>query len=710
MSNRIVASPLALRCPPGLRAAALAGLVLFAGCHKSSQGPTNYGVDGTQAAFDLDADLTLSSNWYQQPWPSDLRLDAQGHPDYSGFPDQNDLPIVESFRATAMQTHGSSVIPTGYFLFDAPIVQHALDPLPAGGDQPIFLVDVDANSPEKGTFYPVVIDTPTPDDYAPANLLAVAPRPGIILTAKRTYAFVVMRSFKDASGAAMGVPPYLDMLRQGLQPPSANGAQALALYTPFFAALQAAHIDTTQVAAAAVFTTGDEVADDAALYDALVAKYSVTIDHLALDVTNSGGNTRACRLTASVTFPQFQVGAPPFNTDGLFSFGSDGLPVQQRTEVAPLLILLPRMQMPAAGYPILQYFHGSGGYSTDVADMGPTLFETNPPAPGGNPVPNQGPGWVHAETGIASFGAALPVNPERLPGAGETAYLNLENPAAMRDTFRQGVIEQRLLLKAMLSLTIDPAMVANCPTTVDGAPAALPTLPSGATQFKFDADHVIAQGQSMGGMYTNLIAAVEPKIKIAIPTGAGGFWTYFILQTSLYQGLPPLLADILRTGQPLTQLHPVLHLMQTGWEPNDPYVAMPRLARRPLPGHPARPIYEPVGKDDQYFPTQLYDAMASGYGHEEAGDIEWPTMQTTLALSGLDGIQPFPVTQNLTSSNGSAYTGVVEQFLGDGIELPHSIYRQLPAVKYQYRCFIDGWLKTGTATVSAPAAQEAACP
>jgi hypothetical protein len=85
-------------------------------------------------------------------------------------------------------------------------------------------------------------------------------------------------------------------------------------------------------------------------------------------------------------------------------------------------------------------------------------------------------------------------------------------------------------------------------------------------------------------------------------------------------------------------------------------------------------------------------------------------MQPALALSGLDGILPFPVTQNRTSANQTPYTGVVEQFLGDGIELPHSIYRQLPAVKYQYRCFVDGWLKSGVATVSAPAAQDAACP
>jgi hypothetical protein len=690
-----------------LRTCLLAALALFA-CHKSvSTDPKNYGSAGTQIAFDLDADMTLTQNWNQLPWPSDLRLDASGHPDYTGFPNPVGLAMVESFRGAAMQTHGFSVISTAYFLFSNPIAQHATDTpdaLPAGKDQPIFLVDIDANSPERGTFYPVVINTPPGDHYAPDNLLAVAPHPGIVLHARRRYAFGINRSLLDAAGVPLGVAPYLDMLRQGITPHAAYGAQALALYTPAFAALEAAGIDGTKLAGLTIFTTGDEVADDAAMDDALVAQYPITIDQLALDTTQSANNDRACRLTAQLSYPQFQQGTPPFNTQGLFEFADGGLPIVQRQEIAPLVIMLPRAPMPAAGYPVMQYFHGSGGYSYDVADKGPTLTV------GGNPTPNQGPGWVHAKSGIASFGSALPVNPERLAGAAAAAYLNLQNPVALRDTFRQGVIEQRMLLRAMLSLHIPAEMIASCATSVNGTTVPLPTLPNGTNSFQFDADHVIAQGQSMGGMYTNLVSAVEPKIKISVPTGAGGFWTYFILQTHLYQGLPPVLAALLETGQPLTQLHPVLAMLQTAWEPNDPYVALPRVARRPLAGHPTRPIYEPVGKGDEYFPTQLYDAIALAYGHQESGDIVWPTMQASLALGGLDGILPYPVTQNRTGEGGHAYTGVVVQYEGDGIDDPHQIYRQLPAVKYQYRCFVESWLTTGIASVPAPAAQDADCP
>ena len=34
----------------------------------------------------------------------------------------------------------------------------------------------------------------------------------------------------------------------------------------------------------------------------------------------------------------------------------------------------------------------------------------------------------------------MPLNPERLPGATPTAYLNVNNLAALRDTFRQGPV------------------------------------------------------------------------------------------------------------------------------------------------------------------------------------------------------------------------------------------------------------------------------
>ena len=688
-----------MRCQSRVALCALIALVACSCGKGGSNGPRQkdpgFGQAGTAASFDLDADLDLMTAFYDLPWPSDLRLDAAGSPRLRAFPNPKGLPIIESFRRIAQDRRGFPTLPVAYFRFSAALAPRATPELvKPGPDAAVLLLDIDAASPERGRALPVVIATPAADDYVPSALLAVAPRPGFVLAAHRTYAFVVRRSLNDALARPLGVPAALDRLRAGQVPDGALGAQARDVYAPLWDALPLAGLDGKEIAAATVFTTGDVVADNAALGDALSARHTVTLDGLKL-LPDAPGSDRVCVLSATVRYPQFQRGLPPFNTEGLFEKGPDGVPVKQRDLDAPVVVTIPKTAMPAAGYPLVLYFHGSGGASADLLDDGPTLVK------GGEPVRGRGPAWVHALSGIAAAGSALPVNPERLPKASETEYLNLGNPAAMRDTFRQGIVEQRLFLDALLKLQIAPEVLQGC----SGA-----TLPASAAAFRFDPARVIAQGQSMGGMYTNLVSASDARIKLSIPTGAGGFWTYFILVTSLYPTAGELLALLLGTGPGLTSLHPVLHLLETGWEPNDPMVSMPRLARRPLPGHPIRPIYEPVGKDDRYFSTVLYDAVALAYGHQQSGANVWPTMQDALSLDSLSGLLPYPVANNRTSANGAAYTGVVVQYQGDGIADPHSIYRQLDAVKRQYRCFASTFLSTGIATVVAPGPPDAACP
>ncbi len=394
--------------------------------------------------------------------------------------------------------------------------------------------------------------------------------------------------------------------------------------------------------------------------------------------------------------PQFQQGTPPFDTEGLFQIGSDGLPVEQRPETAKIVITIPKQAMPDAGYPLMVYFHGSGGIASQVIDRGPM-------PEGGMPTPGTGPADMIGAHGFAAVGASLPLSPDRVPGASEEAYLNFANLAAFRDTFRQGTIEQRLLVQALTELTIDPSVLAGC----DG-----PSLPAGASAYHFDPDSFVALGQSMGGMYTNMIGAVEPRFKALVPTGAGGFWSYFILETHLIANVRTLLGTFLRAdGMALTHLHPALSLLELAWEPAEPMVYMPRLSRRPLPGTASRPIYEPVGQGDSYFPSKLYDAIAIAYGHREAGTEVWDTMQPGLALAGLDGIIDYPVVNDVMSEAGDPYTGVVVQYEGDGFSDPHTIFVQLEAVRYQWQCFLDTAIHTGTAVVPAPMLPEGTpCP
>lgn len=683
---------------------ALAAATSLARCTTGDATPAQ---SGATAAFDLHADLTAQASFWDFPYPSDLRLLPSGAPDVRGFPNDLSSALISGLEGLVAERQGFPMMPVAYFKFDHDLAAHHLsDVIAADPGSPALLVDIDPASPERGELVPLVAETPPPDRYVPdptatpaadhpvLRMLALAPRPGFILHPKRTYAFVVMRAWKDVAGAPLATPAALAALDDANAPPADPELKAWTVYRPMWAALRQIGVDTREVAAATVFTTGDPVQDTADLSSKVIAKYSIQITGLA--VRADGNQPRNCELTGTVSYPQFQKGTPLFDTDGLFDIGPDGLPIKQRDETAPIAISLPQMPMPAGGYPLIVYFHGSGGKSTAVLDAGPLQSMTDEVG-----IPHQGPAYVMAPHGFAMAGSALPVNPERVPGAPELAYLNFNNLPSFRDIFRQGVIEQRMFIDALGKLTIDPATVASCTGL---------SLPMGATSYKLDLSHLAAQGQSMGGMYTNLLSAVDPRIQAAVPTGAGGFWSYMVLTTQVIPGAAGKVALVVGTTQPLTFLHPALHLLQTGWEAAEPFVYMPRLAKRPLAGHPVRPIYEPVGKDDPYFSTEIYDAASLAYGQKETGDAVWPTMQDALKLDGRDGLLPYPVTMDLTSESGANYTGAIAQYKGDGVADAHAIYRQLDAVKYQYGCFHETFYKTQKPTIPAPAPLGTPCP
>jgi hypothetical protein len=689
-------------------------------CSKSDDsGPTASHPDagavaiaGDSVLLDLTADLESPDHFFDFPWPSDLRLTKAGTPDIVGFPNPSLSSIVEGIRTIAAEDTGFPVVPVAWFQFAAPLAPQ--DPtvvIAADKTSPYLLIDVDPSSPTRGALTPTIAQTLDNDDnWVPPNVVAIGPRPGFVLSPKRKYAYVVLRSANDANGAKLGVPA---ALANAIDAPTSTDPLAQSL-APLWPALKTAGVSDLDVAAATVFTTGDVVADLADLSSRVRAAYSTSITGASVDPTVLDSNDRMCELQAQVSFPQFQTGAPPYDTGGLFTIGADGLPVKQSDMVVPVTITIPKQPMPAGGYPLVLFFHGTGGVSTAIADRGVWHYATDAlSCPNeeldtwngmtGCNTAGEGPGWVMAARGFAEVAAALPVNPQRWPAGANGAfpeYINVNNIAPTRDIFRQGVIEQRMFIDALERLTIAPSQMHGCTGT---------SLPAGETAYHFRTDKLVVHGQSMGAMYANLISAVEPRIHAVVATGAGGYWSYFILLTQTIPGIKGDLQFLLDTPADYTHLHPVMHLAQMGLGPIDPILFMPRVGANPLPGFPARPVYEPHGEGDSYFPTIVQDAVALAYRNQEAGDVQWPTMQQALALAGDDGIAPYPVTNDKTSANGSKYTGVVVQYQGDGIYDPHAIYSQLDAVKYQYGCFLETTYKTGTATVPAPAPYTTPC-
>jgi hypothetical protein len=695
-------------------------LVLAPACSSSSQaGPAAAGPTGVTVMFDASADLESPDHFFDFPWPSDLRLSSTGTPDLTGLPNPTGSSVLSGLRTIAEQRGGFPMLPIAWFRFTADVAPHvSTDTIAALPSSPILLLDVDPKSPTLGTLLPTIAETVTPDAYVPSSVLAVGVRPGIVLQPDTQYAFLVMTSASDATGKPLGVALALAQALAGGTDPVGK------LYSVLPAALAKAGLDASQVAAATVFTTGDVVNDLYQLSTKVLGAYQVTVDNVTVDPNVLDTNSRFCELRATVTYPQFQVGyaKPPYDTGGLFDLDSTGAPVKQGDLTVPVTMTLPKQAMPSGGYPLIVYFHGTGGMSTAIADrgiwrpetnlancpideaqlLGNLTFDTWNGVTGCN-TPGGGPGWVNAANGFAMAASALPLNPERWLAGQYSAfpeYIDINNVAATRDDFRQGVIEQRLFFAALANLTIPPSTLAACTGM---------SLPASETAYHFNTTPLLSQGQSMGAMYANMISAVEPHIKAVVPTGSGGYWSWFILQTQFIPNIKGELGLLLGIHVAFTHMHPAMHLVQMALEPVDPIVLMPRLGINPLPGHPVRPVYEPHGQGDSYFPMAVQNAVAMAYGHKEAGEQVWPTMQQGLALEGLQGFLPYPVSNDVQSMSGTKRTGVVVEYLGDGIYDPHAIYTQLDAVKYQYGCFFKTFLQSGVATVPAPADYSVPC-
>ncbi|MBF2077618.1 MAG: hypothetical protein IGR76_03650 [Synechococcales cyanobacterium T60_A2020_003] len=639
----------------------------------------------TVAFFDVSARLDRQDEFYDLPYPFDGRIKA-GTIDLAGLPISPLSPAASTLRTKADEHSGFPVNTAGYFRFSADLMPQDPDQIIAGHRRsPIWLLDIDPDSPDRGTVLPTVASTLDADAYVPDHGLAVAPAPGIILRPDTTYAYVVKRSFQDAEDRPLGVSSDFQQLRDGEIPEGKLGKKTYKLFKPFWQTLDSLNVSRRAIAAATVFTTGDVVADLSVLSDQILDRYDLSIDNLQFAGDPDQEDARFYRLSGTVDLPQFQTGTPPFDLiGGQFEFDADGNLIEQRVEAdVPIVLTLPKTPMPDGGYPLVVYYHGSNGLHTQVIDRGPIL------EPGGEPTPGLGPAYVLAQKGFATLGMALPMNPERLPNAGDSPYLNPLNLAAYPDTFQQGVLEQRLILEAIANLEI--------PSEIFGTLNVDQILGSHST-YRINSDSVLAMGQSHGAQYATMVSAVEPKIGAVVPTGSGGFWSRLATESEA----APLFNLLLGTSQNLNFLHPAFTLLQTAWESADPIVYMPRLARRPLPGHPARSIYQPVGLNDPEFPEPIYDAVALATGLQQAGDVLWPGMQASLSLDGLDGILAYPIVRNLRSENGRRYTGVVVQYEGDGITSSHNIFAQLDAVKIQYAHFFKSFYMKGKAVVIDP--------
>ena len=248
----------------------------------------------TRSRSTSTATLATDATYWDLPFPSDLRLAADGTVDLTGFPNRRNLPVVNDLLAGAKRRAGFPVMPIAYVQFT--------DAAPSTRSPTITRRRADPRHrcrvARARHAYPVVAQTLADDDYTGKNLVALAPRPGIVLRANTRYAFVIDKAFAPGTD----VPEQFAALAAG----TSDDANRRPRCTRRCGALDESTSTTALVAT--VFTTGDEVA---VLRAALRGGARRASRRRSTTSRRSDRRRHARRLlrarSATVTLPQFQT-------------------------------------------------------------------------------------------------------------------------------------------------------------------------------------------------------------------------------------------------------------------------------------------------------------------------------------------------------------------------------------------------------------------
>ena len=640
---------------------------------------------GCATSLDTDKSATVlmqgqdDAGFWDFPYPSDLRVDADGHPIVEGFPNPNyNAVVTDSLDYIHSSRRHYGPLTSVYFRLSRETQLPWLTDLAANprlaleATAALQIIDIDPDSPEYGQRRPLVARlVGNSNNYGAPGLLAMAPYPGYPLRVNTRYAAVVLRSLAEPElKPAQALRSVLEGEAPSIEHGWITGAAMLALYAPALKALQSvAGLVPDDIAGLTVFSTDDPQAPLYAAHKDVTQRF--TLDRLDQRLTLERQYADYCVLTGTIPMPQFQQGVPLyFDGLGQWRYGPDGKLQVMDWEDIPVAVSIPKGAMPANGWPLTIYIHGTAGLSTQFIDRSRTDEEHRT-------VDGKGPAEYFAHRGIAMAGAALPVNPQRVPqGLGWGMY-NLFEPQALVSNLRQGAVEQALWMRAVAASSFAQALCpdSDASATSDG-------------RIRFRQGPRVATGQSLGSMELALWSVMEDEIQAVVPTGAGAYWGYILPRMTAMPG-DGMFRTFFRLdpAAELDALHPAFFMAQWMLEPIDPGTTVQRWYREPYPGVRAKHILYPAGVYDAFFQPPSIGPYALIAGLQPTGadldavlSFSWQVAQTPP--------QELPQNGNARSPDDEPITAVLVQYPEDGILSGHDVVFQYQEPKYQIGCFV----------------------
>lgn len=575
------------------------------------------------------ADDGPDADFYGLPFPTDARRTAGGHLDLSDHPRPGGGvfgidPLDEVLRAIESDLSGFSVNAAVFFRFTRPLdlatVTTIADP-DSGAPPTVRFVNLDDPEEAIPAFVRFSADR---NKYVCANHLVVHPGWAHPLRPGTRYAVVVtkdVRAVVPAGQEGPGTPATalddLPGILGSTRPEDAALHRAWDAHAPLRAYLADGPIGTADVAGVAMFTTGDPNAPMRAFRDlfhpgeggAVEVDMPTLTDLVACGdgeaaacLTPGWADTaagqagdpdpRACPETAPagctrfhgrIRLPVFQEGDPPFaHGDGAIRFVG-GKPQVVRYEDVCVAVAIPNGEMPASGWPLVIYGHGTGG--SFGSGMGAAA--------------------EYAGVGIATLSIDQAMHGPRRgadldPGP---LFYNFGNPKAARGNLLQGAADNFSLVR--FARTFDGTM--------------------GERSVRFDPDRIAYQGHSQGATTGPLFAPYEDGLRGAVFTGAGGALVYSLLGKKLPNDASVGIKGGLQEMH-VDDAHPALHLIQWYFDGTDPMLHGPAMVREP-DGAPLH-VLNVIGWDDHYTPWRTGLIFAASVGgsllyHADDG-MCWP--------------------------------------------------------------------------------------
>ena len=682
-----------------------------------------------------------TTEFYRLPFPNDIRKKS-GRVDVSGHPDPGlSLPtqykdVVKNFYAAINKDV------TGFGLNTAVLLRmsHSFDlnSLTLIGLNPtVQFLNIDKKSTGYGKGVGMTMFATTArGKYICQNVIALRPNIGSPLMPETTYAVLLRRGIKTKAGKEAEPDTDFSLMLKPGEPMDAEEKTAWQAYKPLRDYLKDKSIPPKTIIGAAVYTTMDPRARLSRLRAQVQAKMA-TPQISGLTICD-GSKTSPCddaktkthvcpkatsgyyhELQGSLEVPVVQKGTRPYKKVddlGYIEYDSEGKPVIQEKEKLCVSITIPKgATMPAAGWPVVVYAHGTGGHYRS--------FILNHTAEMLSDVQDKTGGTDKAAFAMISIDGAMHGPRSKSADNPEDLFFNLLNPRASRDNVLQGAADKFQLLRLLKDFSLDDK-----------------TSPTGKA-IKFDAKNLYFFGHSQGTVEGLPFLAFEPDVRGAVLSGAGGY----IMGSFLEKEKPRNIAGMIKlvAADPhLGTTHPLLNLLQLFYEEVDGLNYARAMFNTPVTGVDPKHVFMSKGVADSYTPGGTTDALVWAMGMrkvqqdaQRCGDGKCTGTETckscgsdcgecsTSAYCG-DGkcgsgetcrncpndcpscplIFPTdkpPVKGNIYKSGAVKYTAGMVEYASDGTYDDHQVIFRHPAAKAQCSHFLGSavWDKDGVPTI-----------